>query len=141
MTEFLFFHVKTTKYKEKKILSTLERKKNTAALIGISLYSVYFIFISFNFLHFLNALLNMPIVLENKTVLLYIMCIFDLIFNNKDQIMTKIFIFPWPKYPPYFFIFCNLERLCLYNMEIILAVLLRHNSKINMTKDRDKIVI
>ncbi len=26
---------------------------------------------------------------------LYIMCIFVLIFNNKDKIMTKIFIFPY----------------------------------------------
>ncbi len=50
------------------------------------------------------------------------MCIFVLILNNKDKIMTKIF---------------NLERICLYNREIILAALLRHNSKINMTKNRE----
>ncbi len=36
----------------------------------------------------------------------------------------------WPKYPAYFFyIFCNFEMICLNNREIILAVLLRHNSK------------
>ncbi len=39
-----------------------------------------------------------------------------------------------------FFIFCNFEMICL-NREIILAVLLRHNSKTDMTKNRDKIVI
>ncbi len=50
------------------------------------------------------------------------MCIFVLILNNKDKIMTKMF---------------NLERICLYNREIILAALLRHNSKINMTKNRE----
>ncbi len=38
-----------------------------------------------------------------------------------------------------FYIFCYLERLCLYNREIILAVLLRQNSKTNMTNNRDKI--
>ncbi len=47
------------------------------------------------------VLLNKPIVPEMKHCLfyLYIMCIcnvylFVLIFNNKDKIMTKIFIFP-----------------------------------------------
>ncbi len=69
-------------------------------------------------------LLNMPIVPENKAlfVLLY-------------------FIFAhFGLYPPFIFIFCNLEKLCLYNREIILAVLLRHNSKTNMTKNGDKLV-
>ncbi len=40
-----------------------------------------------------------------------------------------------------FLIFCDLERLCLYNREIILAVLLRQKSKTSMTKNRAKIVI
>ncbi len=45
-------------------------------------------------------LLNMPIVPENKAlfynlyICVFVMCIFVLIFNNKDKIMTKIFIFP-----------------------------------------------
>ncbi len=67
------------------------------------------------------------------------MCIFVLIFNNKDKINDKDFYLPplWSKYPPYFFIFCNLERICLRNREIILAVLIRQNSKINTTKNRD----
>ncbi len=30
-----------------------------------------------------------------------------------------------------------LERICLYNREIILAVMLRQNSKTNMTKNRE----
>ncbi len=53
--------------------------------------------------------------------------------------MTTIFhLHPlWPKYPPFFFIFCYLERLCLYNREISLAILLRQNNKTNMTKNRD----
>ncbi len=47
----------------------------------------------------------------------------------------------WPKYPPFFFTFCYLKRLCLYNWEISLALMLRQlaNSKTNMTKNRDKI--
>ncbi len=45
-----------------------------------------------------------------------------------------------PKYPPLLFIFCYLERLCLYNMEISLAVLLIQTGKTNMTNNRDKIV-
>ncbi len=71
------------------------------------------------------------------------MCIFLLIFNNKDKLMTIFFYLRtlWPKYPPFFFIFCYLERLCLYNREIILAVLLRQTGKTNMTKNRDEIVI
>ncbi len=40
-----------------------------------------------------------------------------------------------------FLIFCDLERLSLYNREIILAVLLRQKSKTSMTKNRAKIVI
>ncbi len=40
-------------------------------------------------------LLNMPIVPENKALfVLFVMCIFVLIFYNKDKIMSKIFIFP-----------------------------------------------
>ncbi len=80
-------------------------------------------------------LLNMPIVPENKAlfvlfvyyVYLFVMCIYVLIFNNKDKKMTQIFHLPplWSKYPPYLFIFCNLERICLCNREIILAALLR----------------
>ncbi len=56
--------------------------------------------------------------------------------------MTKIFYLRplWPKYPPFLFIFCFLERLCLYNREISLAVLLRQTGKTNMTKNSDKIV-
>ncbi len=65
------------------------------------------------------------------------MCIFVLIFNNKDKIMTPPL---WSKFPPYFFIFCNHERICLCNREIILAALLRQNSKINMTKNREIVI-
>jgi len=42
------------------------------------------------------CLLNTPIVPENKALFVlfvFLMCIFVLIFNNKDKIMTKIFIF------------------------------------------------
>ncbi len=68
------------------------------------------------------------------------MCIFVLIFNNKDKIMTDFYLPTlWSKYPPYF-IFCNLERMCLCNREIILAALLRHNIKINMTKNREIVI-
>ncbi len=68
------------------------------------------------------------------------MCIF--VLNNKDKIMTKIFYLPplWYKYPPYFFIFCNRERICLYNRYIILAALIRHNIKINMTKNCEIVI-
>ncbi len=69
------------------------------------------------------------------------MCIFVLIFNNKDEIMTDFYLPPlWSKYPPYLFIFCNLERICLCYSEIILAALLRQNSKINMTKNREIVI-
>ncbi len=66
----------------------------------------------------------MPIVAENKVVCficilcVFVMCIFVLIFNNKDKIMTDFYLPPlWSKYPPYFLIFCNLERICLCNRE------------------------
>ncbi len=92
----------------------------------------------------------MPIIPENETLcficilIVFVMCIFVLIFfNNKDKIMTKIFIFAHfgLNINHSFFIFCYLERICLYNREVSLAVLLRQNSKTNMTKNRDKIVI
>ncbi len=66
---------------------------------------------------------------------LYIMCICN-VYNDKDFYPPP----PWSKYPPYF-IFCNLERICLCNREIIFAALIRHNSKINMTKNHGEIVI
>ncbi len=81
----------------------------------------------------------MPIVPENKAVCficilcVFVMCIFVLIFNNKDKIMTKIFIFPHfglNIHHTFFFIFCNLERICLYNREMILTALLRNNSQL-----------
>ncbi len=62
------------------------------------------------------------------------MCIFVLSFNNKENndfgpnIHHSIF-------------FCYLERICLYNREINLAALLKQNSKTNMIKNSDKIVI
>ncbi len=62
MTESLLFNAKTTKKKKN---STFDRRNNTAALIGINLYSVLFYIYSFNLL---NALLNMPIVPENKAL-------------------------------------------------------------------------
>ncbi len=71
--------------------------------------------------------------------------------KNKLNIYIYIYIFQesltgshlWKrtKYPPFFFIFCNFERLCLYNRDIIFAALIRKNCKTNMTKNRDKIVI
>ncbi len=64
-TELLLFNAKTTKHKEKKKNSTFDRRNNTAALIGINLNSVLFYMYSFNLL---NALLNMPIVPENKAL-------------------------------------------------------------------------
>ncbi len=65
-TELLLFNAKTTKHKKKKKKnSTFDRRNNTAALIGINLYSVLFDIYSFNLL---NALLNMPIVPENKAL-------------------------------------------------------------------------
>ncbi len=64
------------------------------------------------------------------------MCIFVLIFNNKDFYLPPL----WSKYPPYLYIFFNLERICLYNRGIILAALLRHNSKTNMTKNREIVI-
>ncbi len=93
-TELLLFNANTTK--EKKELSTFDRKNNTAPLIGINLCSFIFIFV-----HSISLmlLLNMPIVPENKAVCficllcVFVMCIFVLIFNNKVKIMTKIFTF------------------------------------------------
>ncbi len=38
------------------------------------------------------------------------------------------------------FYMCYLERLCFYNRGIMLAALIRRNSKTNMTENRDKIV-
>ncbi len=63
--------------------------------------------------------------------------------NNKDKIMTKIFIFPhFGLNINHSFLICfYLERICLYNREIILAALLRQNSKTNMTKNCNKIVL
>ncbi len=56
--------------------------------------------------------------------------------------MTKIFIFAHFGLNVYHSLyFVALERLCLYNREISLAALLRQNSKTNMTKNRDKIMI
>ncbi len=71
------------------------------------------------------------------------MCIFVLIFNNKEKIITKIFIFAHfcLNIHNSFFIFCYLERLCLYNREIFLAAVLRQNSKTNMTKNPGETVI
>ncbi len=48
--ELLLFNVNTTKHKEKKILAIFDRKNNTAALIGINLYSVLFVYLFFQFL-------------------------------------------------------------------------------------------
>ncbi len=56
--------------------------------------------------------------------------------NDKDFYLHPL----WPKYPPFLFIFSFLERLCLYNREISLAVLLRQTGKTNMTKNCDKIM-
>ncbi len=55
--------LQNTKRKNNSLLLT--EKNNTAALIGINLYSVLFYICSFNFL---NALLNMPVVPENKAL-------------------------------------------------------------------------
>ncbi len=87
----------------------------------------------------------MSIVPENKAVsficilCVFVMCIFVLIFNKKGTIMTQIFIFPHFGLNIHhtFFLFCNLERICLYNREMILPALLRNDSKINMTKNRE----
>ncbi len=55
--------------------------------------------------------------------------------------MIKIFIFAhFGLNIHYSFNICYLEKICLYNKEIILAALLRHNNKTNKTKNRDKIV-
>ncbi len=55
--------------------------------------------------------------------------------------MIKIFIFAhFGLNIHYSFNICYLEKICLYNKEIILAALLRQNNKTNKTKNRDKIV-
>ncbi len=54
--------------------------------------------------------------------------------------MANIFIFPHFGLNIPFFILCNFKRICLYNREIILAALLRQNSKINMTKNREIVI-
>ncbi len=82
----------------------------------------------------------MPIVPENKALFVlfvYYVYLCSYFFLNKYKIMTNDFyLCPlWPNYPPFFFIFCYLERLCLHNREISLAVLLRQNSQTNMTKN------
>ncbi len=62
----------------------------------------------------------------------FVMCIFVLIFLNKDK---DSHLGPlWPKYPPFIFIFCYLDRICLYNREISLAVLLRPTWQKNLIK-------
>ncbi len=94
MTEF----AKTTNHKDKKITPYTYNNKinnNTAALIE-SIYIVFYFYIfSFNFF-------NAPAkyvysTCKQSTVcficILFVMCIFLLIFKNKDKIMTKIFIF------------------------------------------------
>ncbi len=139
-TELLLVNANTTKHREAN--NSLLLTEKIIQLLSINLYSVLFYICSFNFL---NALLNMTIVPENKSLFdllcVFVMCIFVLIFNNKDKIMTKSFYLSllWSKYSPYFFLFRNLERICLYNREIILAALLRQNSKINMTKQGSRV--
>ncbi len=56
--------------------------------------------------------------------------------------MTQIFIFPHFGLNIHhtFLYLYNLERICLYNRGIILAALLRHNSKINMTKNHEIVI-
>ncbi len=90
----------------------------------------------------------MPIVPENKAgficficiLYVFVMCISVLIFNNKHKIIKNNFIFAhFGLNIHHTFYICYLERPCLYNREIILAVLIRQNSKTNMTKNRDKI--
>ncbi len=90
-------------------------------------------------------LLNMPIVPENKASFICFICILCvslfLFFNNKHKIMKTIFIFAhFGLNIHHSFYICYLERPCLYNREIILAALIRQNSKTNMTKNRDKFI-
>ncbi len=60
------------------------------------------------------------------------MCIFVLIFNNKDKRTKMFYIRPlWPKYSAYF---VTLKGF------VFITALLRQNSETNMTKNRDKIV-
>ncbi len=79
----------------------------------------------------------MPIVPENKAG--FICVSLFLFFNNKHKIMKNIFIFGLNIHHSFYT--CYLERPCLYNREIILAALIRQNSKTNMTKNHDKIMI
>ncbi len=82
----------------------------------------------------------MPIVPENKSG--FICVSLFLFFNNKHKIMKNIFIFAhFGQNIHHSFYICYLERPCLYNREMILAALIRQNSKTNMTKNRDKIMI
>ncbi len=94
----------------------------------------YFYICSFNFL---NALLN-----KTRFILfiyyVYLWCVSLLsFFNNKEKIMTTIFIFTHLglNIRHTNLILCYLERLCLYNMEISLAVMLKQ-----LTMNLDKIV-
>ncbi len=54
ITELLFFHAKKLN-KEKNITLYLTEKYNTVALIGINLYSVLFLYLLIQFLHFLDC--------------------------------------------------------------------------------------
>ncbi len=88
----------------------------------------------------------MPIVTENKADLICFICILCaslfLFFNYKHKIIKKVFIFAhFGLNIHHSFYICYLERPCLYNREIIFAALIRQNSKTNMTKNHDKIVI
>ncbi len=129
----IILNVKTTKHKERKKHS-LHLTEKKVSLIGINLYS--------QFIHFLLFLLNMPVVPENKTHFICILCVFlFLFFYNKYKIMTTIFIFAqFGLNIHHIFYICYLERLCLYNRNISLPALLRQNSQTNMTMNRDKIV-
>ncbi len=85
----------------------------------------------------------MPIVPENKAGFICILCVsLFLFFNNKHKIIKNIFIFAhFGLNIHHSFYICYLERPCLYNREIILVALIRQNSKTNMTKNHDEIVI
>ncbi len=50
MTELLLFNANTTEHKEKKLIATFDRKNNTAALIGINLNSVLFLYLVIQFI-------------------------------------------------------------------------------------------
>ncbi len=133
--QFLFFNAKTKQKKNNSLLLT-EKKNNTAALIEINLYSVLFLYLFIQFLEY-SFLLNMSIAPENKArFVLFVMCIFILIKIKQWQ---GFYLRPlWP-ISSILLLFGYPERICLYK-EMILAALLRQNSKTNMTKNRDKIV-